>query len=638
MKEIEHQNLIDTKVQYWKDLWNDSISNFLKRSFGLELLTPHVLIDNIILEIEEDSFQNKKNKKFFYRTINQFLKNDQVINEKFKTDFALLRRDFNSERNGYILSICQSLQTNFRNGKYFDGALKKISELLILDSPIDTEFLQELNYYTQSVIVELLLKSYTLEEIKSFSKYIFSDVEKLDDGRFYSHFPHKTDVKEYTDPSGEIDWKLYGNALKKEIQSLDTEMRINSLGNYFYEVKQDAYFIFVIEGLRGSQVVKFGDITFYSPDKKRFVKEGKDYQVELEDLQKDRPEEKYMQAAVKVNYLTYQSSLSIAINKLENNIDLIYSFFGLKTKIKVLEHKYLVVKDSKYLASSFKTPKENQQLKFHDSLDIDFKNNRKIFTNLRKHTEIISLNQRAAKKIRNAMHWVRKGDTAKNDDDKLVFYWVALENLFSDSPGIKKDILGDSNASKFDLIKAVLSANHLIYYVYEYGWDLFHYYRTFEDRFFIKSKFPERLSRKANLITKGSKVYLKKFIKCLPELKKHEDNPYLKSKIESLISFYNESEETIKTLEKQKTSIEDDIVMIYRFRNLIVHSATFDQTMLPYYTWKIKLYTKSLVRQLIRDFEKELDIEDIITKIYLKKEKYFERLKNDKIVFPEDLK
>lgn len=635
MEENEILNGQKEKIQYWKDLWHDSIKNFLKRSFGLELLTPHVLIDNIILEIEEDSLQNQKNKQFFYRTINQFLEKDEVIKSQFKNDFILLRRIFNSERNGYILTICQSIQSKFRNGKYFDGSLEKISELLFSGTLVDSIFLHNLNYYSQSVIVELLLKSYTLEEIDKFSGYIFSQVESLDDGRYYTHFPHTTDIDKYKDSIGNIDWKSFGKDLTQELESLDFKKRIKALGSYYYEKKEEAYYIFVIEGLRGNQVIKIGDVTFYSPDQKRFINKGEDYIKEYEVLQPLETKEKYMQAAVKVKFLTYQSSLSDAVDKVENCIDLVYGFFGLKTKIKVLDHKYIVVKNSKYLGSSFNTSDEDRVMKFHDSFDVDF--NKKLFSGLKKHSKILDIDTKATKKIRNALHWIRKGDSAKNDDDKLVFYWIALENLFANKPEIKKDILGDRNASKFDLIKEVLGANQLIKYVYEYGWDLFHYYQNIEDQIFGQSKFPQELAEKANLKTTGKRVYLKKFIKHLPELKKYEDNPYLTDKIDSLISFYKGSNNTIKTLEKKKTSIEDDVTMIYRFRNLIVHSATFDNTLLPYYAWKISTYSKNLIRQIIWDFEKDQEIEEILTRIFLKKEKYFERLKNEMIVFPEDL-
>lgn len=636
LKKEEIIKVQEERIHYWMDMWHDSIKNFLKRSFGLELLTPHVLIDNIILEIEEDSLKNQKNKQFFYRTINQFLEKDEVIKSQFRNDFILLRRVLNSGRNGYILTICQDIQSKFRSGKYFDGSLEKISEFLLSNSPIDSTFLNNLNYHSQSVIVELLLKSYTLEEIKKFPEYIFSEVKSVNGGGFHTFFPHKTDANKYKDSSGKVDWESFGKDLSHEVESLSLEERIKAIGNYYYEVRDDAYYIFVIEGLRGNQVIKIGDVTFYSPDKKRFVREGEDYIKEYENLQSSETKEKYMQAAVKVKFLTYQSSHSEAVEKVENCVDLVYGFINIKTKIKVLDHEYIVVKNAKYFGSSFGTSEEDKVKKYHDSLDIDF--NKNLFSGLKKHSKILNIDSRATKKIRNALHWIRKGDSAKNDDDKLVFYWIALENLFSNKPEIKNDLIGDKNASKFDLIKEVLGANQLIKYVYEYGWDLFHYYRNIENQLFSPSKFPEELAKKANLKTKGKRMYLKKFIKHLPELKKYEDNPFLINKIDSLISFYKGSNDTITTLENKKTSIEDDITMIYRFRNLIVHSATFDNTLLPYYAWKIRTFSKNLVKQIIWDFEEEQEIEEILTRVFLKKERYFERLKNEMIVFPEELK
>lgn len=636
MTENKEVELVTLKVEYWQELWQDSIKNFLKRSFGLALLTPHVLIDNIIQEIEEDSLQNVRIRKFFYRTLSKFLENDEVIKTYFKNDFSLLRRNFNCERIGYILTICQSIQKKFRKGKYFDGLVDKIYGLVSEGSPIDGPFLQKMNYYTQAIIVEFLLKTYTFEEIKRYPDYIFRGYEFLDDGRIYSHFPHKTDIKDFMDADGIVDQDSFAKVLMEELDTLNLKSRIKALGNYYYETDEDeAYYIFVVEGLRGNQVIKIGDVTFYSPEKTRFIKDLDDPKGEYEKLQSDELEEKYLQAAVKVKYRTYQSSLSEAIEKVENCIDLVYGFFSTQTKMKVLMDRYIVVKEGKYIGSSWHTPKDNKELKFNDALDIDY--NRELFSGLKKHSAILKLNSRTAKKVRNAMHWIRKGEDSDNDADKLVYYWIAIENLFSNFPKVKEDILGNGNASKFDLIKEVLGSNQLLNYVYGFGWDLFHYYRNLENQILTVNQFPETLAKRANLKSKGKKMYLKKFLKQLPKLRKYETNPFLLDKIDSLINFYQGTSNTIKALEEQKTLIEDDITMIYRFRNLIVHSATFDKTLLPYYVWKARTFSRSLVKQILWNFEGELDIEEIFTKMYLKKEKYFERLKNEMIVFPEDL-
>ena len=58
------------KINFWVDLWSNIIENFLKKSFGLNLYSPHILIEDIITEITENSFKNPDNKKYFYNKLN----------------------------------------------------------------------------------------------------------------------------------------------------------------------------------------------------------------------------------------------------------------------------------------------------------------------------------------------------------------------------------------------------------------------------------------------------------------------------------------------------------------------------------------------------------------------------------------
>ena len=47
-------NNVEKKIEFWQELWENLISNFLKKSYGLVIYNPHILIDDIISEIEEN--------------------------------------------------------------------------------------------------------------------------------------------------------------------------------------------------------------------------------------------------------------------------------------------------------------------------------------------------------------------------------------------------------------------------------------------------------------------------------------------------------------------------------------------------------------------------------------------------------
>ena len=74
--------------------------------------------------------------------------------------------------------------------------------------------------------------------------------------------------------------------------------------------------------------------------------------------------------------------------------------------------------------------------------------------------------------------------------------------------------------------------------------------------------------------------------------------------------------------------VKDDILMIYRFRNLIVHNAHYDSTLLPYFVWKIKIYAGNLIRELIKETtETNSELKEQFIEIHLKKQIFFNDLK-----------
>ncbi len=107
--------VINDKIKYWVDLWQDLIDNFNKTSYGLKLANPHLLLTEIMDEIEFNEFKNKENRNYYFIQLNAFIKNDPVIKKDFRGEFELLRKIFNQDRNLYILQVCRNAERNFAN-------------------------------------------------------------------------------------------------------------------------------------------------------------------------------------------------------------------------------------------------------------------------------------------------------------------------------------------------------------------------------------------------------------------------------------------------------------------------------------------------------------------------------------------
>lgn len=617
---------IEIKIKFWRDLWDEIIDNLLTgSSYELNLYTPHILIDDIISEIIENSFRNSENKQYFYLRLSNYVNNDPIIKEKINSQFKLLRKIFLSKRVNYILQISKDIKQLFQNGLYFDASLKHLIQLITIDEQISPEFINSINFYTQSLIVELIKKSYGLEDIKKFLHNIFDDYYIIQEfNLLQTDFPHGFEYEDYENDSKEVNYELFNNAVIQHISNLSIKDRIERLSYYYYKKKEEVYYIFIVEGLKGDIDIEIGDVTFYSLNKKRFIVDNS----EVEDLQSNQTSGKFIQAAVKVEFLLPRSSYSEAIIKLENSLDLLTFYFKLKMNLQVNSSHYLVVNSKGNLISS--SYKDNVFLKFNQSLNLcDIINDIK---RLNKYSFIwneANKKNKSITKLNNALNWYRKAEEALKQEDKILNYWISIENLFNLEPNIILDILNDPNKKKIHLIQETIASIQISLFIYNIGWDLYYHYKSIVNESASEIKLPEEIIKKAQLKPQvPEKIYLKNFIDNLDKIKIYEKDSFFIHKIDKIYSFYNNCNEAKKVIEQQLSQIKNDVLMIYRLRNLIVHNAYFDSTLLPYFVWKIKAFTKSLIGGLISNFDEQENLSNIILKIHLKREKLLQDMEN----------
>lgn len=617
----------EQRIDFWKELWENLINNFLKKSnLGLNLYNPHILIEDILTEIEENSFQNTENKKFLYKQLDNFYKNDTVIKSEFNSAFQILRRNFNSDKTQFLIQILKELKISFTRGKYFDYCLTKLVKLLNEEEPITRNVINEIKYLSQVIIVEFIKKSYSLKDIKKFPDKLFADYEQEEGGRIITDFPHGIDYRDYKTVNGKTEEQFFKDVVSL-MNDLNVEKRIMSLSNFYYKKPMNVHYIFVIKGLKGDTCFEVGGVTFYSVNNKRFINFPESLDDDRENLQQfgETKDFIFLQAAVPVEYLSADSSISAAISRLEIALDLISCYYNTQTPLEIDFSQYVIAHENNWIYWSSSKDSKARHSKFYDSLN--FGEIEPDFTEL-KNKNLLWENYNDANssilKLRNAIHWYRKAQESLKEEDKLLNYWISIENLFYDSK-IFKDIISPPKNSKFHVIQEIISSNQIFYLVLDYGWDLYWHYANQSQKFFVnpKLKLPEELILKANLRVSKGKIYLEKFINCLDEIKEYETNEYFLMEIDNTIKFFKEISETKKIIKVQLEQTKEDILMIYRFRNLIVHNAHFDNTLLKYYVWKLKDYAGNFIRSVIKQLDRENNLNDVILKIQYERQ-YFE--------------
>lgn len=622
------------KIDYFNDLWNNLIDNFLDKSFGLNLYNPHTLVEDVITEIEENSFKNIENRKYFYDKLNEYFNSDIIIKKYYFAEFKLLRTNFNSNKVNLVLEISKSIHKEFKEGGYFNENLKLLSEIITDENILNDEIANKINFFTQNIIIEFLKKGYPLEEIKKFVSKIFSHYHFYpydDEEIILTEFPHEIDYEDYKD-NGILNRKKLNDEIIKSFDSLTIAERISKLSYYYYKPSIEAYYIFVVEGLKGTIELNFNDVTFYSSEHKRFATNDK---LNDEDLQENK-QDKYIQACVKVDYISDKSSLKEAILKLENTINLLHCYYNTKVKIEVNSSKYIVIQNGSIINRSWSRDAKDNFMRYHDSLNIN-----RYMKGLKEVSDLSYLNSSFEKnqitsKFLTAIRWYSKAEHNNTQEDKLLNYWIALETLFSSDFDNLKDQFLEKPISKIKLIQLVIGSKQVLNFIYDYGWELYHYYshKIRNQELNLKESFlPKELIIKANLDTKeGETIHLEKFINSLEEIKNHETNIFLINKITDLQSFYKNNGYAIKKINEHIKEIENDILRIYRFRNLIVHNAHFDNSLLPYYVWKLKQYSGNLIRSLIYKYgeNRNLNLSTHLLNFHLEKEKFIINLENNR--------
>jgi len=625
---------VQNKIDYLSNLWTSLIDNFLKKSFGLNLYNPHILVEDIITEIEENSFNNGDNKKYFYNKLNEYFSSDVIIKNHYYAKFKLLRANFSSVRIKFIHQIAKDIILDFKKGDFFDKNIHYLNELITNNEPLNDEISKQINLVIQNLIIEFLKKGYILKEIREFIHNIFDNyrVQNYENEEvLFTRFPHGIKYSDF-ETDGHLDRIGVNKLIIDTMNNLTVESRVQKLSSFYYREHVEANYIFIVEGLKGNIKLQFDDVTFYSVENDRIAHTDT---LNEEDLQENKTE-KYIQASVKVDYSSPKSSFIEAITKIENAIDFIHCYYSTKTKIEVNPSRYIVIQNGKIISRSWGVDKNDFVMKYHDSLNLN--RYEKGIRELNKFSFLFNHDKtsKILLKLSNAVRWYSKAEHSITQEDKMLNYWIALENLFSNEYDNIKNDFSENNINKIKLIQIIINSNQMFFFIYDYGWEIYYHYSHIVRNQKNNTKsalFPEDLITSANLIPKeGETIYLKKFIDSLEKIKIYEKNIFLLEKIDDLIKFYGDNTYTHKSIKKHSQIVEDDILMIYRFRNLIVHNAHFDNSLLPYYVWKIKEYSGNLMRKLIVDYEKnpKSSLSDLLINTNIKKEKFLIELEANK--------
>ncbi len=635
---------INNKIKYWVDLWEDLIENFDNDSYGLNLVNPNLLLMDIIDEIRFNRLRNSGNKNFFITKMGKMLSSDPIIKNFFKSDFTLIIKELQlNHPPEYILQLCEDISELFKENLYFNQSCYFLKDLLI-NSTWNQEDEENISLISQNLIVEFILIGYSLNTVKNLPSNLFDKYTTIgdeDDELLITKFPLNLNSEDFQ--AGEdFNKKDYNEAIKHEIKSLSISDRIERLKFYYDEQPSEGYAILKVEGLKGNVDLKVGNVNFYKPKIENYVDktETNDFNVNKLKYFGNENNSSFINAAVKIKYRDLESAKLLAVESIDKLLDILRCHIHSEVPLKINSDELIIVDENgKEFGTSYDS-KNMPHIKNINSYNLEkfkviFSDDDEYFTNIK---QMLSDNKTKksflADKLVNSLHWYRKAFESNNLEDKLLNYWIIIENLVTLDSQIGNLVLpSNKNENKFSLVEELIPPIELIDFIGRISKDLYFYLHDLisssqsdseETRYLLE--LPKEnieacfLQPHIDVI----KVDMKKFIKNIPPLINLVPNKIIKDKIVFADKFYSDNEfayhEIIERLEQTK----HDLLLIYRYRNLIVHNARFDSTILPYYIEKAERFAGNILRTILYEFV--MDNTKTHKKILLSKKVKMERM------------
>ena len=124
---------------------------------------------------------------------------------------------------------------------------------------------------------------------------------------------------------------------------------------------------------------------------------------------------------------------------------------------------------------------------------------------------------------------------------------------------------------------------------------------------------------------------MREFIKNIPPLIALVPNKITKDKIIFADKFYSDNKFANQKINERLDQTKHDLLLIYRYRNLIVHNARFDSTILPYYIKKAERFAGNFLRIILYEFAMDdtKDQKTILLSKKVKVQRVMDKLKNN---------
>ncbi len=610
--------------------YNKNVKNFIAivhnikcQSLSCEkfnIFSVRQIIDELILECSSNKLKVKRNITFFNELIKNVKEKLYLINKKQKGDINLLLGKLNEKNpnSDLVLTICMQLKKEFCLKEYFNFLVDNLKFYLQDDAENYYEIIKEL---VEHIFIELMYNGYSLDEVAKIILSLFSLAENTEKSQFpVTEFPINLIKNNY--PNDE---------LSKYINNMSVDERIEYIKKMYTNEKNIYYVIISVSGIviDENNLKCNNDILFYNPNisdplNLTFKDNFRDDKFNNIDYTKN------CNACITVLAHNVNDAYNQGIKKLGNYINIL-KIISMLDNYKICENNCVILDKSKtFIHASYSSYKnEYDKRKFEREIrainEKDFFYDKKVKELSKKMENLIYASEDIQNKtdiaLLNSIKKYSDAIDSSNDQEAFLKYWSALESLFDENLGL------DESNKKIDNVLEVISA-YLVYIVkYEPLHNLYNELKIATIKPFIPStseiiKLPKTILDKLGLLknSKVKNISLDLLLNYNDKISKKINDYYYNSKIVNTKLLYTDTQVAFSTLSKNKEKYKNNIIMIYRIRNQIIHDAYCNDIPIKFYLPLLKKVVNCFLNTVIDEYieNKNKTISEIIYTIYTK--------------------
>ena len=593
----------DTPLKFWLEYWDHRIKELCDLDdYGIQLNSPHFLLSEIISEIEHNDFAIKDNRSLFKELLGRILKLDCAFSELYIVEAGVALKNWDNSPL-VVKTILEKILLSMNEHHYLNQIVDKLLCVLEIEQKLNENIKNEICLYTDLFIQELVCLGVNIEDV---SELIKKDNVLISDlcnvvlcGDSFYELRRKDFVSE----------EEYHKAVSVRYKSRSAKEYLSNILTHFHKEAKNGHVILRLLGVKGSISYHFQDVHLYSIDMATYLPKEC-----LNEIEKPGSYQ-YVNVAVKVKHKFLNTSINYARQRVESLLDYLSFNIRSKDKLSISKQFAAIVVDGQVCGSHHSVEDDVNHMRQHrDLMAFDLTSyGDNINDWLKEFTENSDISNNTFKEISKSTHWYRKAKCATKFEDKLLYSWIALESILKVSNSIRVNI-NPKDSSIINVAKVICSSVMARNKFYSYANNMYTHLVMTTQQFNNYYGFTSKTIESAKLnIQIGDKIELTKFFVELPRLIAEINDEIFKRDLIALQSFYEDKKRIIDF----KNLVSDDVSLIYRLRNMIVHNAVCPEFIIKLYAYKAQFISGSLIQAVRYHYNKHgMDIGNTLLKIY----------------------